>query len=845
MIFKFAIRDLVRHWRFSLFFVFNLAIGLTGFVTLETFKNALQDHLNTNAKQILAADIAIEARRELNEKELQVFENIPSTVRSVVYDFFAMAIAADQSKLVLVKAIDNNFPLYGALELRSGNKLIIQNSRAQSNTKQQLKAWVYPEILEQFGVKIGDHIKLGRADFLIEDVIEKDSTQTFRSASMAPRIYIPLEQLNDTGLIQFGSTFSKAWLFKLKNNVNLAAIKENIYKEIADPAVRVETPDTASEDAGRQLNYLSDYLGLVTLIALFLSALGAAYLFRLYIQEKLKDIAIFRSLGLRANQALSIYLIQTVFLGIIAILVSFIITLIALPLLTQFLATLLPFPLFLRLNSSVFAIGLVLAVFGSISISLPYLLNIRKISVSQLFSEEHFQSQIGELNLFAIVPAIVLFIVLSIYQSHSLKMGFGFSAGLAGTLLVLAGLAWLFLNLVTRWPFKIWSFKFSLLSLKRKKLGALALFVSLALGALLINILPQLKVTLQSSMSVDDGSKLPSLFMFDVQDEQVQSLKTYFTEHQLSTLNFSAMVRSRILKVNDQDYERQIDTQTYKTREEERDARFRNRGINLTYRGELSSSEEITDGRPFSDKINPEMAELSLEYRYADRMHLKLGDVLTFDVQGVEVKGRIVNFRSVRWTSFQPNFFVVMQPGFLDDAPKTFIASLPRMPTIEKMALQRDLAKQFSNISIVDVDRLVTDILKVAEQMGLSLELMAWLSIIAGYVVLYSIVRTQVQSRRWELNMLKILGAKQKDLNIYILTEVFIVTLLAASLGAVLSLVASAILSQVIFEAKLKLNSLWIISSIFGISTLSIVIAWFAAREVMHEKPHHILTDID
>jgi putative ABC transport system permease protein len=836
MIFRFAYRDLLRHWRFSLFFVFNLAIGLTGFVTLETFKNALQDHLTTNAKNILAADIAVEARRELSDNEIQLFQKIPATATSVVYDFFAMASVIDQSKLVMVKAIEGGFPLYGTLQFRSGRMLMAKDM-------QEGKAWVYPEILEQFSVKVGDRIKLGRVEFLIDDVIEKDSTQTFRSASMAPRIYISLNQLKATGLIQFGSTFSKEWLFKLKEGTDIALLKENIYKDIADPAVRVETPETASEDVGRQLNYLSDYLGLVTLVALFLSALGAAYLFRLYLQEKIKDIAILRSLGLRASEALKVYLLQTFLLGIAAIVISFVISLILLPIITKVLLSLLPFPLHLQLTGPVFLTGFILAVFGSSSISLPYLLKIREISVSQLFSEEHFQSQLGAPRWLALIPAIVLFVLLAIYQSHSLKMGFGFSLGLTVTILVLAILSWLLLSFVTRWPLKKWSFKFALLSLSRKKIGALALFVSLALGAMLINILPQLKVTLQSSMSVEDGSKLPSLFVFDVQDDQMEALKSYFDGRKQSVLNFSPLIRSRIVKVNDQDFERKVDSQTYKTREEERESRFRNRGVNITFRNSLSESEEIIEGQPFSDRLDPLIAELSVEFRYADRLGLKLGDVMVFDIQGVEVKGRIINFRSVRWTSFQPNFFIAMQPGFLEDAPKTFIGALPRIPAKEKLAIQRDLAKQFSNVSIIDVDRMVGDILGVAEQMSLSLELMAWLSIVAGYVVLFSIVRTQVQSRRWELNMLKILGAKPKDLNIYILAEVLVVTLLAASIGAALSLAASAVLSKIIFESSLRLNVVWIFSSIIGITTLSLLIAWLAARQVMREKPHHILTE--
>jgi putative ABC transport system permease protein len=851
MIFRYALRDLLRQWRFSLFFIINVSIGLAGFITLETFKNSLQDHLKSNAKEILAADLSVESRREFSKDELKKLEDNQLLTQSladktIIYDFFAMASVADKSKLVSVKAVEEKFPLYGSLDLKSGQKKLFLNK--STNSMGIPKAWVYAEVLEQFNVKVGDQIKLGKISFLIDDVIEKDSTQTFRSASMAPRLYIPLDSLKKTGLIQFGSTFSNELLFKFKPKVNINLIKESIYKDIIDPSVRVETPDSASEDAGRQLNYLSDYLGLVSLVSLFLSALGAAYLFRLYILEKLKDIAILQALGFKANQTIKIYLFETIVLGLSALLLSFIFSGATLPFLSHFLIKLIPFTLELKISFNVFISGLLISLFGSFCIGLPFLLSIRDVSVSQLFSEEHFQSQIKAPKWFTLIPALTLFILLSIYQSHSYKMGIGFCGGLAVILTIFTILGWLSLAFISIYKAKKWSIKYSLISLRRKKTGAITLFVSLALGTLLINILPQLKVTLQDSMTSHEGAKLPSLFMFDIQDDQIDSLKTYFAEKNISVLNFSPMIRSRILKVNDLEFERTEDnTQNrlrYRTREEDRDARFRNRGANLTYRNSLSDSETLTEGVPFSGKVNPDLAEVSVEYQYAERMGLKLGDLMIFDIQGIELKGRIVNLRSIKWTSFQPNFFIVIQPGFLEEAPKTFIGALPRMNQSAKSSLQRDLAQKFSNISIIDVDHLTEDILRIADQMSISLELMAWLSVIAGLLVLYSIVRTQVQARRWELNMLKILGAKKSDLKSYLLTEVLVVTFMAAVVGALISLVASSFLSHYIFGNILKMNLLWILSSIVSISLLSFAVAWLAAQKIMNESPSCILTEM-
>ena len=116
------------------------------------------------------------------------------------------------------------------------------------------------------------------------------------------------------------------------------------------------------------------------------------------------------------------------------------------------------------------------------------------------------------------------------------------------------------------------------------------------------------------------------------------------------------------------------------TREEEQSGRMRNRSYNLSWRSELFPSEKLLKGTLSQNPWNPDqgnsMPEMSLETRFAKRLNVDLGDTMTFDVQGVEVEGRITSLRQIRWTSFQPNFFIQFQPGVLEDAPKTWLAGI-------------------------------------------------------------------------------------------------------------------------------------------------------------------------
>lgn len=846
MLLKLAFRELIRSWRFGLFFVFNLSLGLTGFVTLQAFNVALEKQISQNAKSILSADMAVSARREITEDEQKRMRaTVPTgTQESMVYEFYAMLSSSKGSRLVMLKAIDQFYPFYGQLELESGQ--IIRHESEKEILKGG-KVWIYPELKSQLGLSVGDDIQIGKLDLKVSDVITKDETQTFRGASLAPRVFVNRQLLADSGLLQYGSTFSVAFLFKLPPETPEAPLQEALYKALPDPQISIATPTSAGEDSGRQLGYLSDYLGLVAIVALFMSALGAAYIYRLFLSTRMREIAILRTLGLQSVEAMGVYVVQASLLGLIATVPTLAFSHLVLPFLSQLLATFMPFDLQPTVNLEAILICVVMAVLGSFVISLPFLVKIFDLKAAKLFNEEKFAVADGPIRYWTYAPALILFFSLAVYQSHSWKTGSLFVGSVAAVLVFLMGVGFGVVKFAAVFENRqTWFLKFSFLSLSRRAGASLAIFVALGFGALLINILPQLKNSLQAEFQVEGKGKIPSLFMFDIQDEQLGSVQAILTANKVQPLGLSPLVRARILKVNGQDYERKIEAQGFKTREEEREARFRNRGVNLSYRDNLSESEILVEGRPFSGVYDPEKQkrpEVSVEFRFAERMGFAVGDILIFDVQGVEVEAEIVNLRKVKWTSFQPNFFISFQSGVLNDAPKTFIAAIPSLPDDKRSLLQNEIAKKFSNISVIDVVRTVDDVLKTAEKMSWSLELMAGLALLTGYIVLFSIVRGQIKLRRWELNMLKILGASWKEVAGFILTEFGYLSLLSAFSGAFLSVFVSFCLNTFIFESEFRLSWGQPLLSVLIITALSLLISFVASLDIVKESALGILRE--
>lgn len=818
----------------------NLSLGLVGFLTVDAFKLTIQSYINENSKKILSADIAIYARREITESEAKIVREIlqPEVEPIQTYDFFAMLSSPRGSRLVSIRAVDSAYPYYGDLEMESGQ--LITGTTPHKSLFSGKSAWAYPELKYQLGLSAGEKIKLGETEFTLDDFIVKDSTQIFRLTSLAPRVFIDRHWLQQTGLIKFGSTFSHSYLYKLKSVQDLDQKVKQIYTQIKDPAFRVDTPQTAGEDSSRQLNYLSDFLSLVSLVALVLSSLGAAYLFRLYLSRHIKDIAIYRSLGLNQESVFKIYLIQIFILGLLSLIPTVILVYVLLPLMSNFIFYLTSLRMVPTLSFMSLLLTYAVSSLSSFFVTIPYLLKLNELRPAKLFSEEKFSSDLRLTKPYVFIPALAFLYALAVWQSHSIWIGSIFFWALMALVLLLTLLSWGFFYLIKQspkgWP---WYLQIGLKSLSRRKNQSWAVFLAIASGSLLINLLPQMKTSLNNDFAFDSHSKLPSVFLFDIQDDQLESLKDHLRNENIPLLNISPLIRARILKVNGQDYERSFEPQNFKTREDEMAARSRNRGVNLSYRESLSSSEQISEGAWIEKKFDPLTQKrplISIEKKFAERMNLHVKDILIFDVQGVEIEAEVASLRQVKWNSFQPNFFILIQDGVLNEAPKTHIAILPQLPEEKKTKIMNSLGKDFPNVSALDVRRTVEEIMQITDKMSWSLELMAALALLTGYVVLFSIVQTQIESRRWELNMYKILGSSFSQLRWILVFEFTLISLIASLCGSLFSLALGAILMHEMFDIAFKVDWATLILTVILISIISAVISAWTSRQVIREK---------
>jgi len=856
---KLALRELLNNRRFSLFFLFNLALGLAGFIALDSFKESLDTHLGRNSQAILGADIALTSFVPFEEKTLNILESqLPdNTLSTRKISFFTMVATKDQSRLVQVTGIEQDYPFYG--------KMILKNvgSEDPAKLKQSLdlsgEAWVYPELLYMLELNTGEYIKIGEQSFRIADSVIVDPSSSFSSFGLAPRIYLGYSHMEETALLTKKSRVSHQRLYRVTEGTDLSGLVDKLQKQInkldgSDSKIRIRTHKRAGNNLGRLMGYLNDYMGLVAMIAVFLAGIGAAYLFRNYIVNRFREMSIMMSLGATRQQTYRMVLWQLGLLGTGAALLAIIFSLGILPVLPVLLKQFLPSGFETHVNLSSMLFALVLGGVGSLVFCLPVLSRIRLVQPLQLFhgkiGSHEVKDKIWRQGL-SYLPLLVLSWGLSVWQSHSWVVGSTFVGMLLFAILLLGSVAWGILILAGKLSqvsgvrttagrtMKRLAFR----NLERNRTGVISCFLALALGTLLINLIPQIYQGLQEEVSRPEDFRIPSLFLFDIQPDQIDDLQSVLGQENAQLNYLSPMVRASLEKVNGEAFESNNDEAPV-TREQERDQHIRRHIFNLSYRTELSNAEYIVSGKALTiiyDWESTVPAEVSLEQKFAERMGLKLGDLLTFNVQEIEVEAKVVNLRRVKWNSFQPNFFILFQTGVLENAPATFLASLGGLDKTRRLQLQNQIVKEFPNVSVIDVTRTVKRVLNISDQMVLALRLMAYLSILAGLVVVFSIARHEVEGRLWELNLLKVLGARFQDIQKMIQIEFAIMGIFAGFFGVAVSLAISYGLAWWFFENLWKWTWQISLASVIGVTSLSVGVAWLATQRTLRSSPLSLL----
>lgn len=810
---KFFRRDFKADLAFNWLYILCASLGITGLLLVESFKGGVEDKVSRNAKNFIASDLSISSRRKMEPQEIQSIENYLAKNKFKfarwieTYSLVSKGSGEDQlSKLADLNFVSEEFPYYGGVVLEGHG---LKDRGHWSSLHSANNVWVSRDLCWELGVKEGDLLKIGEMNFKISGIIIEDKFSSFRGFSLAPKIFISYNFLKQTDLIKFGSTANTAYAIKLLPTSDLKSIQTDLRNLIPDKSIKIVGPKESSQQIAQSLNLLSDYLSLITLITYLLSLVGIYYFTQHFLSKKLKTFSIYRTLGIRNSFLFKVSFVHLVLLTIIAVTISSTFIVLSLPLLEKVFSQLVGEHLIFRLHY--FALGriLCLSLGGSLLSLGPLFWGALQTPVATILQD--LPAELKRIKFYFFIPLLIYIIILAVLLANSFKLG-GYFLSSLGVMIILAGFSFkCFTVLLEKFSHKFnFINKHSTLTMSRYFTSSFTIFICLFIGMTLTTFIFQIDDSLRNEFSENYAGRRPDLFMFDLQDSQAEEFSKIVSEEKWSQTLFAPMIRGRLIKINldlIQKKSGQADP-GFSTREDQSSEQLRNRGVNLSYRSKLSWSEKVVAGKFNGETCTKKekLCEISLEEFYSKRLGVKLGDTLTFDVSGVLVSGVVTSFRKVKWISFEPNFFILFQPGVLEDAPKTFLSSFKVKSLDEKRHLFAKTAAHFPNVSILDVSELVRKITTIFDLMALAIKFISFLALFVGLVVLVAVSYNHLDLRKRDMTLLFMLGLR-KDLikKIYVREFSFLI-LLCISLSLVFGSLLTVVLMKFIFDSEPILN---------------------------------------
>ena len=838
-ILKMAWRDTRASRRRLLLFSLAIVLGVAALVAVGSLRDNLRIAIEDQTKTLLGADLVVTSRAKLGEEGEKFVGGLGGEqAREVSFNsMLVLPQAGGQTRLVQVRAIEGGFPFYGNFDttpagaratLRGGFNVILEES-----------------LLVQFGLQPGDKVKLGSAEFTVSGGLRAVPGEAAAVATMAPRVFIPLTTVSDTGLLRAGSLARHRVYFKFPKEVDVEALVRDLRNRFRELRLGFDTVEERKRELGQSIRNVNAFLSLVGFASLFLGAIGVASAIHAHIRQKVPTVAILRCLGASARTSFSIYLVQATALGLVGAGLGALLGLAVQLALPALLKDFLPFAFTFSVSWPALARGLGAGLVVSVLFALLPLLAVRHIS-PLLTLRSAFAAGNGRKRdwlQFVLLGAIALMIFgFAIWQTGRWQWGVGFGVALLTGFGVLAGLArvisWLAKKFTLRGLPYPW--RQGVANLHRPNNRTQLLLVSLGMGTFLMMALYLSRDTLLGQLRVVGGGERPNLMLFDIQDDQVASLTKLLSDNGAPVRQQAAIVTMRISSIKGRAV-----ADILKDKQSRVPAWTLRREYRSTYRGELGDTEKVVAGK-FAGQIEPgaEHVPVSVEVELARDLQVAPGDEMIFDVQGVPVKTRVGSLRQVDWRRMQPNFFIVFPVGVLEGAPKFHVMALRVADARQSAHVQQAVVREHPNVSAIDLAIIMQTIDSVYSKASFVVEFLALFTVVTGAIVLAGAVLIGRSQRVRESVLLRTLGATKAQVNRIMLAEYLALGTLGAAVGAVLAVGANWALAYYVFDVKWTVPSaLVLLAGWAAVSAMTVSTGLLSNRGICDYPPLEVLRE--
>ncbi|OEF93365.1 ABC transporter permease [Vibrio splendidus] len=786
-LFSWSIEE-IRHGQ-----LWPVSIALTLIIACVFALSALAERMEQvivkQGKDALTADSVFISANPVPQSLLDLTQ-VEQLESSQLTRFSTMAFSDNSMQLVTVKAVESNYPLRGEMILEGADK-------ASSNHVKPGELWLDERIFAQLEVEIGDNVTIGDADLAITGRITQEPGLSFNPFQQMPAVLIHTSDIDATGAIQPGSRVSFR-LFLNGDDTKLQAAQDSV--ELT-PSDRWRTQDSASR-TNDMFESTTQYLSLTVAIVVIMAATTLVLTCQHYVASRRKTIAMLKSLGASKPWIVKWLSVQVSLLVVIGAVLGITIGIGLEFLLRIPLGDLLPTPL-----PSYGIEPAILAILSSILIGVPALgiplIGLVNTSAISVIQSSHQSNESYKKYLLLLVPIIPMMLM---YGDNLLV--WIVLAGIACLFLVLAIVSTFVLRLVGKLPTTT-SMRLALSRINRTPLATGIQFGSLALSLMLLSIIWLVRSDLLSDWQQTLPENAPNAFALNIASYEKDSYLETIDANEVERTQAFPIIRGRLTTING------VEASEYSDTSGETDALSRE--INFTWGDTLPEYNEVLEGSWTQEQ------GVSVESDVAEQLDLKIGDELSFTINSQNVSAKVNSIRKVEWREMKPNFYFIFTPDVLSSIPSTWLLSF-RLEEQHNQMLN-ELSRNHPTVSLMDIRKMGSKIQELLKQIVWSITVLAALGVVAGLLLIFTLLRLSLSQRQQEIRLYRTLGASRKRILNTIWCEYGLMALVAGSIAALGSELSVAGVMNFGFELQPSLHPmLWIALPMLTFITLAAVV---------------------
>ncbi|MBN2886606.1 MAG: FtsX-like permease family protein [Chromatiaceae bacterium] len=816
---RLALRLLRQDWRSGELSLLAAALVLTvaAVSAVGFFSDRIERALAREGSALIAADLAIESGTPLPafwraEAEARGLET------SALVEFRSVVLADGRPQLVRVKAVEGGYPLRGRLRLRAAPEAPEASAEGPPAPGE---LWVESRLLHLLDQPLGAMLGLGEARLRLGAILshEPDAGATF--FNLAPRVLMNGADLDATGLLGAASRATHRLLIAGEPGA-LADYRRWLEARLT-PGVELRDAASARPEFATAVERATRFLHLATLATLLVAGAAMALASHRLVERQTEAVAIMRCLGMRRHLLLRLFALRLLFLALGASLLGVALGWLAqfglVALLAEGFGAALPAPSLAPLVAGVVT-GLALL----LGFALPPLPRLARVSPLRALR--------GDLGAppasmwLTLGLALAVFAGLIWWRAGEFALAWKLLLGLLGAGLALLAVVGVLLWIAARLAREARGLaRLALAGLTRRPGLALLQIGGFGLGILALLLLAVVRLDLLESWRETLPEEAPNHFLLNIQPHEVEPLKDWLRTQGLGEVELYPMISGRLTGIA----ERAIEPSDYP---DARAQRLAAREFNLSYSERPQADNRILEGRWWTD-AGAEPA-FSVERELAETLGIRLGDRLTFEVNGRSLSAPVTSLREVQWDSFNVNFFVIGSPALLGAEPATFLTSIHLDARAE--ALLPELVRRFPSLTLLDVEALIDEVRAVIERGVLAVESVFLLTLAAGLLVMIAGIQASLEQRRAEHGVLRTLGVGRRALLGALALEFAIAGALAGLLAVIFAELIGWMLAVQLFELPFSLNPWLWLGGILG-SALAVGAAGTAATYPLLVQP--------